>query len=459
MNSDVCMPPTTQERPDVHDNRKTPKQICLCVIEKLNMMFLVFFICYLSWSIPANYGLFTSGSSYSNVSLDYDSKQAEDVNSTERKNSGNLLFNFTGFSSKYNNDDDNFMLEQIRLTKQRKRHKGKRKKNKKRKKKKTKNNSIENINNGGRRRRKNKKCKKCGKGKKLQRTKFRQHMFKLEPTTIRHIIERVAEEALQKGAGSMDFGLNYNPFESSKNSVDQWSTWGECSVTCNSGQKSRSRGCGMSCRETETMVCFMPSCKREKKPKGDTASREFNRYFPSSGSVEYINEDVDTCEEWIDCNNQTIKTYLNKSYLPSCPCYYPLHLDYNNKVWDRQKQKHFKWLNIIISEEGLNAYKPNAQYCIRSKLYRGTETLAAQFCCYDDTMRLITRGKSAGTPNLISPEISQELHHKLDISPWIICKGDWTRYNEVIQPNNGLNCRDNPNEEDIKIQVFQAQNF
>ena len=33
------------------------------------------------------------------------------------------------------------------------------------------------------------------------------------------------------------------------------------------------------------------------------------------------------------------------------------------------------------------------------------------------------------------------------------------RYNEVIQPNNGLNCRDNPNEEDIKIQVFQAQNF
>lgn len=138
------------------------------------------------------------------------------MNSTERKNSGNLLFNFTGFSSKYNNDDDNFMLEQIRLTKQRKRHKGKRKKNKKRKKKKTKNNSIENINNGGRRRRKNKKCKKCGKGKKLQRTKFRQHMFKLEPTTIRHIIERVAEEALQKGAGSMDFGLNYNPFESSK---------------------------------------------------------------------------------------------------------------------------------------------------------------------------------------------------------------------------------------------------
>lgn len=137
---------------------------------------------------------------------------------------------------------------------------------------------------------------------------------------------------------------------------------------------------------------------------------------------------MDTCEEWIDCNNRTIKAYLNKSYLPSCPCYYPLHLDYNNKVWDRKQQKHFQWQNIIITNENIQAYKPQAQYCIRSKLYHGTKTLAAQFCCYDDTMRLITRGKSAGTPNLISPEISEELHQKIDISPWVICKGDWTKY-------------------------------
>lgn len=137
--------------------------------------------------------------------------------------------------------------------------------------------------------------------------------------------------------------------------------------------------------------------------------------------------DVDTCEEWIECNNETIKSYLNTSNLPSCPCYYPLHLDYNNKVWDRHKQKHFRWHDIIMLDESVKAYKPKAHYCIRSKLYRGTKTLAAQSCCYDDTMRLITRGKSAGTPNLISPEISPELHQKLDISPWIICKGDWTR--------------------------------
>jgi hypothetical protein len=67
MNSDVCMPPTSTETPDVQTSRKTTKQICLCVVEKLNMIFLVFFICYLSWSIPANYGLFTSRQS--NISL------------------------------------------------------------------------------------------------------------------------------------------------------------------------------------------------------------------------------------------------------------------------------------------------------------------------------------------------------------------------------------------------------
>lgn len=68
-------PPTSPEQPDVQFSGKTPKQICLCVVEKLNMIFLVFFICYLSWSIPANYGLFTSGTSHFNVSTDYDSKK------------------------------------------------------------------------------------------------------------------------------------------------------------------------------------------------------------------------------------------------------------------------------------------------------------------------------------------------------------------------------------------------
>ena len=34
----------------------------LRVFEKLNMVFIVLFICYLSWTIPAHYGLYTSDS-------------------------------------------------------------------------------------------------------------------------------------------------------------------------------------------------------------------------------------------------------------------------------------------------------------------------------------------------------------------------------------------------------------
>lgn len=75
MSSDVCEPSTSTDQPDVQYSRKTPKQICLCIVEKLNMIFLVFFICYLSWSIPANYGLFTSGPSHFNISTEYDSKR------------------------------------------------------------------------------------------------------------------------------------------------------------------------------------------------------------------------------------------------------------------------------------------------------------------------------------------------------------------------------------------------
>ena len=36
----------------------------LRVFEKLNMVFIVLFICYLSWTIPAHYGLYTSESNF-----------------------------------------------------------------------------------------------------------------------------------------------------------------------------------------------------------------------------------------------------------------------------------------------------------------------------------------------------------------------------------------------------------
>lgn len=127
------------------------------------------------------------------------------------------------------------------------------------------------------------------------------------------------------------------------------------------------------------------------------------------------------------CNKDGVIKYLEKADLPSCPCKFPIHLDYNDKVWDKQKKQHFSWKDASKKEDGLYAYKPGALHCIRSKLYHGTPTLAAQHCCYDSDLKLITRGKGAGTPNLISPEMSPELHQKVDLDPWIICKGDWTR--------------------------------
>lgn len=126
-----------------------------------------------------------------------------------------MLFNSTDFSLKAADDDDNFSFGQVTYRKQRKRNKGKKRKNRKRKKENIHGNVIQKENNRHKTRRKNKRCKKCFKRKKM-RTKFRKHMYKLDPTTIRQIIERVAEEALQKGAGSMDFGINYNPFTMTK---------------------------------------------------------------------------------------------------------------------------------------------------------------------------------------------------------------------------------------------------
>lgn len=89
----------------------------------------------------------------------------------------------------------------------------------------------------------------------------------------------------------------------------------------------------------------------------------------------------------------------------------------------------------------------------------GIDTLAAQHCCYDDSMKLITRGKGAGTPNLISTEFSADLHYKVDILPWIICKGDWSRYNQARPPNNGQKCPENPQDEDYYKQFEEAREF
>lgn len=172
--------------------------------------------------------------------------------------------------------------------------------------------------------------------------------------------------------------------------------------------------------------------------------------------------DTDSCERWMNCKSEFLKKYMSKvaNDLPSCPCFYPTEVAYSTAdVHDAPTRRHFRWKDASGPKEKLEIYKPTARYCIRSMLTLESTTLAAQHCCYDDNMKLITRGKGAGTPNLISTEFSADLHYKVDILPWIICKGDWSRYNQARPPNNGQTCAENPQDEDYYKQFEEAREF
>ncbi|XP_049555179.1 isthmin-1 isoform X4 [Orcinus orca] len=184
-------------------------------------------------------------------------------------------------------------------------------------------------------------------------------------------------------------------------------------------------------------------------------SEEFN-------ATKLFEVDTDSCERWMSCKSEFLKKYMHKviNDLPSCPCSYPTEVAYSTAdIFDGIKRKDFRWKDASGPKEKLEIYKPTARYCIRSMLSLESTTLAAQHCCYGDNMQLITRGKGAGTPNLISTEFSAELHYKVDILPWIICKGDWSRYNEARPPNNGQKCTESPSDEDYIKQFQEAREY
>lgn len=164
----------------------------------------------------------------------------------------------------------------------------------------------------------------------------------------------------------------------------------------------------------------------------------------------------------MNCKSEFLKKYMSKvaNDLPSCPCLYPTEVAYSTTdVHDATTRRNFRWKDASGPKEKLDIYKPTARYCIRSMLTLESTTLAAQHCCYEDSMTLITRGKGAGAPNLISTEFSADLHYKVDILPWIICKGDWSRYNQARPPNNGQKCAENPQDADYYKQFEEAREF
>ncbi|KAJ7987375.1 hypothetical protein DPEC_G00325840 [Dallia pectoralis] len=242
-----------------------------------------------------------------------------------------------------------------------------------------------------------------------------------------------------------------------------WSNWSPCSVTCANGNQKRTRSCGYACTATESRTCDMPPCPGIEEA-FKTAATEVSLLAGTDefNATELFGVDTDNCERWMNCKSDFLKKYMIKvsNDLPSCPCSYPTEVAYSTAdVHDLAKRKDFRWKDASGPKEKLDIYKPTARYCIRSTLTMESTTLAAQHCCYDDGMKLITRGKGAGTPHLISTEFSADLHYKVDILPWIICKGDWSRYNQARPPNNGQKCPGNPQDLDYLKQEEEAREF
>ncbi|KAJ8246159.1 hypothetical protein GJAV_G00264340 [Gymnothorax javanicus] len=271
--------------------------------------------------------------------------------------------------------------------------------------------------------------------------------------------ERRGGGATQKGGFNSKTQTDYDYIDGD----GDWSGWAACSVSCGSGSQKRTRSCGYACTATESRTCDMPVCPGIEEA-FRTATTEVSLLSGTDGlnATELFGVDTDSCERWMNCKSDFLKKYMLKaaSDLPSCPCSYPTEVAYSSAdIHDPATGRDFRWKDASGPKEKLEIYKPTARYCIRSALTLRSATLAAQHCCYDDSMRLITRGKGAGSPNLISTEFSADLHYKVDVLPWVFCKGDWSRYNRVRPPNNGRKCEENPVDEVYNKQMEEAREF
>ncbi|KAM9356104.1 isthmin-2 [Pholidichthys leucotaenia] len=269
-----------------------------------------------------------------------------------------------------------------------------------------------------------------------------------------------SEEPLPSGVGG-DWDTRWNEgwdlmqsyFEKD---TDEWTPWTPCSVTCGQGERKRTKSCGYSCTLTESAKCDLEPCPGD----ANTVAEPFP--FKMENGTEPFGTDVDSCEKWLNCKSEFLQRYLHQvlSELPSCPCSFPFEVAYTVvSLYDEKHGRSFRWRDASGLKERLDIYKPSARSCIRTALSSDSSTLAAQHCCYDNRGQLITRGKSAGTPNLISTEFSPELHFKVDVLPWILCKGDWSRFHAVRPPNNGLSCLENPHEDVFMNELEEAREY
>uniref|UniRef100_A0A8C7PST1 Isthmin 2a n=1 Tax=Oncorhynchus mykiss TaxID=8022 RepID=A0A8C7PST1_ONCMY len=258
------------------------------------------------------------------------------------------------------------------------------------------------------------------------------------------------QEPVLSGTGGTGVGTGVGYEE------EEWSAWSPCSVTCGHGNQKRIRSCGYACTATESRTCDLDRC-----PDDLLAVTELIPLETTNGT-DSLDTNVDSCEKWLSCKNDFLQKYLHQvlTELPSCPCSYPSEAVYSAvNIFDKTLRKTYRWRDASGPKERLDIYKPSARFCTRSMLSFDSTTLAAQHCCYGDHMKLITRGKGAGAPNLISTEFSPELHYKVDVLPWILCKGDWSRFHSVRPPNNGLQCAHNPTEDVYQAELEEAREY
>uniref|UniRef100_A0A6I8PMD6 Isthmin 2 n=1 Tax=Ornithorhynchus anatinus TaxID=9258 RepID=A0A6I8PMD6_ORNAN len=241
---------------------------------------------------------------------------------------------------------------------------------------------------------------------------------------------------------------------------EEWSPWSPCSGTCSSGTQRRARSCGYACTATESRVCDLPRCPGTEGEMGFAGEEVLPP--EAHNATRMLSSDADSCDKWLNCKSDFLAKYLSKvlADLPSCPCAYPPEAGYSAvSLPDERRGRSFRWRDASGPKERLDVYQPTARFCLRSLLSLDSSTLASQHCCYDEGTRLLTRGKGAGAPDLVSTDFSPELHFKVDTLPWILCKGDWSRYHATRPPNNGRACADNPPEDEYRAQLREAKEY
>uniref|UniRef100_A0A6I8S0X6 Isthmin 2 n=1 Tax=Xenopus tropicalis TaxID=8364 RepID=A0A6I8S0X6_XENTR len=237
---------------------------------------------------------------------------------------------------------------------------------------------------------------------------------------------------------------------------DDWSAWTPCSATCGTAHQKRIRSCGYSCSATESRICEQPPCAGENPVYHNLKEERPLFCLPER------KRQIDSCDRWLNCKSEFLSSYLHRvlTELPSCPCSYPTEAVYSSlTLRDETLARSFRWRDASGGRERLDIYTPGARFCLRSLLSRESSSLGAQHCCYDQSLRLMTRGRAAGIPNLISADFSPELHYKADVLPWILCKGDWSRIHAIRPPNNGRGCPENPSEGEYLLQLQEAREY